>query len=297
MKIDYLRYFLTLANSPSVNSAADSLYISTQQLNRIIAILEDEAGTTLFTKSNKGIQLTEDGIEFVKFAKNILNEYSAMKAHYMQKKNNLTTSLIESKVSLFLPPCFVLYAPDIVNNLKKIAPNIQLTVFEKNTKLNMHYFDENAICFWAMDINENDLILPEGKKLQYQIFGKAQNCFVYNRNLNSFDDVPNAMHGIATVNFLHSYSSTSMERYFLSSVHQILDFVSENNEVTSLPDFVLPKVKDEYPDLQFIRNPNISTPLSVVYLENHTLTEAEAVVVNFCKTYIQNLQFMAKQIL
>ena len=84
MKIEHLRYFVCFANSVSINQAAKELYISQQQLNRILTSLEEEVHAQLFLRSNRGMKLTEDGKEFAKYASKILMEYSAMQNYFLK---------------------------------------------------------------------------------------------------------------------------------------------------------------------------------------------------------------------
>ncbi len=89
MKIEHLRYFISVANTKSINHAAKELYISQQQLNNILTSLEEEMQLTLLVRTNKGVSLTEDGAEFVKYAEKILTDYSAMQNHFYVKHSKI----------------------------------------------------------------------------------------------------------------------------------------------------------------------------------------------------------------
>lgn len=56
-----IRNFLYLSNKKSIVKAAEELYITQQALSKQIALLEQDIGVTLFTRTNKGISLTENG--------------------------------------------------------------------------------------------------------------------------------------------------------------------------------------------------------------------------------------------
>ena len=64
MEFKHIEYFIETIHHRSMSQAAKSLYISQQALSRCIANMEQELGTKLFTRSVKGIQLTEDGKYF-----------------------------------------------------------------------------------------------------------------------------------------------------------------------------------------------------------------------------------------
>lgn len=75
MKIENLKIFLEVAQAESINKAASQLYTSHQNLNALIKKLEDEIGTTLFIRSNKGITLSENGKELYEAASQIVSIY------------------------------------------------------------------------------------------------------------------------------------------------------------------------------------------------------------------------------
>lgn len=56
-----IRNFLYLAGKKSIVKAAEELYITQQALSKQIALLEQDIGVTLFTRTNKGVSLTENG--------------------------------------------------------------------------------------------------------------------------------------------------------------------------------------------------------------------------------------------
>ena len=72
MNIDQIRYFLEIANCKKISQAAENLYISQSSLNASITKLEDELGYKLFTRSKKGMELTDDGKEILKQAETIM---------------------------------------------------------------------------------------------------------------------------------------------------------------------------------------------------------------------------------
>jgi DNA-binding transcriptional LysR family regulator len=56
-----LRYFLHVADEGSINRAASVLGVAQPALSRQIRLLEEDLGVTLFHRTARGVQLTEDG--------------------------------------------------------------------------------------------------------------------------------------------------------------------------------------------------------------------------------------------
>lgn len=52
MKIKVLEYFITLAESQSINEAAGKLYIAQPSLTKALQLFEAEIGTQLFQRKN-----------------------------------------------------------------------------------------------------------------------------------------------------------------------------------------------------------------------------------------------------
>lgn len=78
MNLEHLEYFITVAQMGSINRAAQALFISQPRLGKIIRDLEQSAGAPLFTRSNHGVTLTPEGIEFQRRAQRVMGELAGM---------------------------------------------------------------------------------------------------------------------------------------------------------------------------------------------------------------------------
>ena len=78
INLKHLEYFITVAQMGSINRAAQSLFISQPSLGRIIRDLEHSVGVPLFTRSNHGVTLTPEGIEFQRRAQRVMNELDGL---------------------------------------------------------------------------------------------------------------------------------------------------------------------------------------------------------------------------
>lgn len=77
MKIENLRHFLALARTGNMKWAAEEQFLTRQNLNIIIKNIEAELNIPLFTRTNKGTVLNQDGEAFVKTAQQIVDVYDA----------------------------------------------------------------------------------------------------------------------------------------------------------------------------------------------------------------------------
>lgn len=72
MNLQHMKYAIVIAQTQSINKAAEKLYVGQPTLSRAIKELESGLGITLFDRSTKGMTLTADGELFIRCAKNVL---------------------------------------------------------------------------------------------------------------------------------------------------------------------------------------------------------------------------------
>lgn len=87
MTLTQLKYVITVAEAKSMNEAAKQLYISQPSLSSAIKELEEEIGTVVFRRSNKGVFVTPEGEEFIGYARQVVEQYSLIEAKYINKTN------------------------------------------------------------------------------------------------------------------------------------------------------------------------------------------------------------------
>ena len=83
MNINQIRYVLTIAGSSSMREASTKLFVSQPALSSSIRELEDELGILIFERTNKGISLTDEGREFIEYAKKAVSQYEILENKYL----------------------------------------------------------------------------------------------------------------------------------------------------------------------------------------------------------------------
>ena len=74
MTLKQLQYVVTVAETGNITEAAKKLFIAQPSLTAAVHELEKEYGIILFSRSNKGIELTSDGEEFLGYARQVLEQ-------------------------------------------------------------------------------------------------------------------------------------------------------------------------------------------------------------------------------
>ena len=107
MTLTQLSYLITIAETKSLNKAAEQLYVSQPSLTNAIKELEKELGITLFYRSGRGVTLTNDGTEFLLYAKQIYGQYESVLEKYgkggsYKKKFGVSTQHYSFAVKAFV---------------------------------------------------------------------------------------------------------------------------------------------------------------------------------------------------
>lgn len=107
MTLTQLHYVITIAETGSMNKAAEFLYVAQPSLTNAIKELEKELGITLFFRNGKGVTLTNDGSEFLLYARQIYGEYETVLEKYgkngsYKKKFGVSTQHYSFAVKAFV---------------------------------------------------------------------------------------------------------------------------------------------------------------------------------------------------
>ena len=78
MTIQQLRYAVVISEAGSLNKASELLYVAQPSLTGAVQELEKELGVTLFSRSGRGVTLTNDGTEFIRYARQVLQQYDGL---------------------------------------------------------------------------------------------------------------------------------------------------------------------------------------------------------------------------
>ena len=89
MTLQQIRYCLTIAETGSMNRAAEKLYVSQPALTGAIQELETELGITIFNRTNRGVTLTGEGRRFLHYGRQIYQQYELMEQEYLRPKKRL----------------------------------------------------------------------------------------------------------------------------------------------------------------------------------------------------------------
>lgn len=87
MTLQQLKYVLVISETGSMNKAAEQLYVSQPSLTSSVQELEKEIGIKIFNRSGRGVSLTNDGAEFLQYARQVVGQFDVLSEKYMSKGN------------------------------------------------------------------------------------------------------------------------------------------------------------------------------------------------------------------
>ena len=88
MTLQQIRYVAEIARHGTISKAAQELYITQPHLSSVLKELENELGITIFSRARKGVVLTEDGREFLHFARPLLEQEERILNFYADKPSS-----------------------------------------------------------------------------------------------------------------------------------------------------------------------------------------------------------------
>lgn len=107
MTIQQLKYILAVAEVGSITEAAKRLFIAQPSLSNAIRETEKEAGITIFIRSRTGITLTQEGGEFLGYARQVLQQMELLEDRYISDLPQKVTFGVSAQHYTFAENAFV----------------------------------------------------------------------------------------------------------------------------------------------------------------------------------------------
>ncbi|MDT0117514.1 LysR family transcriptional regulator [Microbacterium sp. PRF11] len=81
--LQQLQYFIEVAAEGSISAAADLLYVAQPTMSAAMRDLEQRVGRDLLTRSARGVTLTTDGVEFLGYARQVVEQAELLEQRYL----------------------------------------------------------------------------------------------------------------------------------------------------------------------------------------------------------------------
>ena len=171
VNLELYKMFIVVANELNVTKASEKLNISQPALTKHIKNLENVIGITLFKRSNKGLMLTEMGLELYESLKNPINEIIKIDNNFGKDKT-INIGSHNHLLNIIFGECinkFYLEYPNINLNLKCLETNKMLEMLE-NKELDIVF---------SKKVNDFKL-----RDIEYLHIGFLNDVFIANKDSN-----------------------------------------------------------------------------------------------------------------
>lgn len=107
MTIQFLRYIVSVAEIGSITEAAKQLHVSQPSLSAALKAAEQEVGFQIFTRSRSGIALTKEGVEFLGYARQVIQEMNLLEDRFLLSKPEKQRFCVSTQHYTFTANAFV----------------------------------------------------------------------------------------------------------------------------------------------------------------------------------------------
>ena len=107
MTLQQLKYAVTVAETKNITEASRKVFISQPSLTAAIHELESEMGITIFSRTNKGVTITNEGDEFLAYARQVLDQTTLIEERYKGKQSGKLKFFVSAQHYSFAVEAFV----------------------------------------------------------------------------------------------------------------------------------------------------------------------------------------------
>ncbi|WP_152657791.1 LysR family transcriptional regulator [Oceanobacillus sp. CFH 90083] len=290
MNINWLRTFITAAETENFRKTAEKLYMAQPTVTAHIKQLERDIGTQFFRRSGRSIVLTEAGRRFLPHARSILSSYDrsthdllAWEQGYKRKLNIAVSPLLAVTILPYIVRQFMERHVDVevtvqVKDSKEISEMIekgeadlgllqmkplQKTLFVKKIK------EDDVICVCPHDGGDIESSPP----IDVRNLFENQTLFTYNHP-EYWDDLLSAIHA----------KYPKIRTMVVTQVHITKRFIEEGLGFSFLPKISLNRELMEGRLLE-VRTPELKLPKASTYIIIREDTEENRLFQVFLKEY------------
>ncbi|GAA5146950.1 LysR family transcriptional regulator [Microbacterium pseudoresistens] len=273
-------YVLEVAERRSFTNAALEMHLSQSALSRAINETERRLGTRLFTRTTRAVDLTPEGVEFVRLAKRLLATHRRTLNEFALFRQGLSGSV---RVAA-LPSVAAILLPPLVARLQSERPGIALSVDDTLA----HVAIDRLLAGEVDYALTTDDWLPEGVTFtpltsdRFRVVFREDHPFHERSEVTwqEFADQPVAMFGASSsirtrtdrvLTDLGLSISTTIEA---QNIAVVAGLVAAGLGVAAAPEFVIPLMKFADLESATLTEPLAERPLGLVSVPDRATSPA-----------------------
>ena len=221
MTLQQLKYVVEIAKCGSINKAARHLFVSQSSLSNAVKELELEMNIHIFFRSNTGIVLSTDGVEFIKYAKQILEQAELLENRYLGAERSFQQFSVSAQHYAFVVDAFAQLLKE--NPIEEYEFNLRETrTFQVIEDVKNMYSDIGILYRSPMNQNIMDKLFKENNLIFTPLFTASPHVFISAKH-------PLAHQDFVTLEELGAYPCLSFEQGEHSSFHFLEEFLVIKN--------------------------------------------------------------------
>ncbi|MNW35353.1 HTH-type transcriptional regulator GltC [compost metagenome] len=211
MTLQQLKYVIEVASRGSMNEAAKRLFISQPSLSNAIMDLEEELRITIFSRTNKGISLTNEGSEFLSYARQVIEQAELLENRYLNGKLSPQHFSVSTQHYAFAVNAFVNLVKEYGHDEYELALR-ETKTYEIIEDVKSRYSEIGILYLNDFNIKVINKLLKEAGLQFNSLFIAKPHVFISTHN-------PLARQDLVTIDQLQEYPYLSFEQGEYNSFH------------------------------------------------------------------------------
>lgn len=177
----YLNYALEVDRVGSITQAARNLYMAQPNLSKALKELEKELGFVVFRRTANGVKSTEEGSEFLYYAKHVVEQIDAMERISQRVGNEKLKYKISIPRGSYIVDGFTAFVSEL-----KLEKGMEVTINETNdigtiSNVADHGYNMGIIRYQVVD-EEYYLTMLKKNHLSYETIWEFEYVLVMSKN-------------------------------------------------------------------------------------------------------------------
>ena len=196
MNILHMKYAVEVAKTGSINKASEELLIAQPNLSRSIKELEADLGIKIFERSAKGMFLTPEGEEFVRYAKEILKQIDDVEKIYKEGRQICRRFSISVPRASYISEAFARFSHSIGDTPVELfyretnAYRAIKNIIESDYKLGIIRYAQNYDKYYRESLEEKGLNYELIAEFSYVLVMSAESPLAEKETIKSSDLQP-----------------------------------------------------------------------------------------------------------
>ncbi|WP_373079661.1 LysR family transcriptional regulator [Fusobacterium varium] len=191
MTFQQIQYIIEISRCGSISKASKNLYVAQPYLSKLLKELEEEIGITIFNRNIKGVELTDEGKEFINHVRPLLEQKKKIIEMYSHHKADPAMYIaISTQRYPFVIKAFIeFFKKKIINKFEIHIREVGMykvinDVYEKRSALGIIFISELTEKFLKKVLASKDIEFYEIVKLTPCVFFHKNHPLAQNNEIN-----------------------------------------------------------------------------------------------------------------